>query len=276
SNMASILVNRSPAAEFPFFCGLKQGDHLAPLIFILVMESLHISVSRAVNDGVFKGLQIQGSAPLSHLFYADDAVFIGECQVLGVGVPPDIVNQGASRIGCAVMQTPFKYLGVIVGDHMSRYSAWSNTIQKVRDGTKSQQWSDMLSMLEIRSTLDYLFLPSSGDATRCVKYVPIKVNVFAWRRIDRLPTRGNLVTRRVTLDSSLCPDCGLTLEDSQHLFFRCDLAKYISQRICRWWNLQWVDVSSFVDWYSWFAFIRLSVKLKTMLEGVFYTSWWHI
>ncbi|GJV42591.1 RNA-directed DNA polymerase, eukaryota [Tanacetum coccineum] len=541
SNMASILVNGSPTAEFPFFCGLKQGDPLAPLLFILVMESLHISVSRAVNDGVFKGLQIQGSAPLSHLFYADDAVFIGEwsddnlenlirilncfhlasglkinvhkSQVLGVGVPPDIVNQGASRIGCAVMQTPFKYLGVMVGDHMSRYSAWSNTIQKVRarlskwkvktlsvggrltllksvlgavpvynmsiykapkgvlhememlrnkffngadslenkitwvawdkvlaskkngglgvssfyalnralllkwvwrflsqdgslwsqvisaihgscldshsskiystwgyilrevqvlaskgfdflshckirvgdgsntrfwldtwildmplcvrfprifaletvkevsvaakwgasslddsfrrqvrDGAESQQWSDMLSMLgtttlssssdrwfcdligdgvfrvkEIRSTLDDLFLPSSGDATRWVKYVPIKVNVFVWRaRLDRLPTRGNLVTRGVTLDSSLCPVCGLTLEDSQHLFFRCDLAKYISQRICRWWNLLWVDVSSFVDWYSWFASIRLSVKLKTMLEGVFYTSWWHI
>ncbi|GKC02423.1 RNA-directed DNA polymerase, eukaryota [Tanacetum coccineum] len=157
--MASILVNGSPTTEFPFFCGLKQGDPLAP-IFILVMESLHISVSRAVNDGIFKGLQIQGSAPLSYLFYADDAVFIGEwsddnlenlirilncfhlasglkinvhkSQVLGVGVPPDIVNQGASRIGCAVMQTPFKYLGVMVGDHMSRYSAWSNTIQKVR------------------------------------------------------------------------------------------------------------------------------------------------
>ncbi|GKC13322.1 RNA-directed DNA polymerase, eukaryota [Tanacetum coccineum] len=158
SNMASILVNGSPTAEFPFFCGLKQGDPLAPL-FILVMESLHISVSRAVNDGIFKGLQIQGSAPLSYLFYADDAVFIGEwsddnlenlirilncfhlasglkinvhkSQVLGVGVPSDIVNQGASRIGCAVMQRPFKYLGVMVGDHMSRYSMWSNTIQKV-------------------------------------------------------------------------------------------------------------------------------------------------
>nr|GEZ48282.1 RNA-directed DNA polymerase, eukaryota [Tanacetum cinerariifolium] len=502
SNMASILVNGSPTAEFLFFCGLKQGDHLAPLLFILVTESLHISVSRAVNDGVFKGLQIQGSTPLSHLFYADDVVFIGEWS-------DDNLENLIRILNCfylaSVMQTPFKYLGVMVGDHMSRYSAWSNTTQKVharlskwkvktisvggrltllksvlgavlvynmliykapkgvlhemamirnkffngadslenkitwvawdkvlaskkngglgvssfyalnralllkwvwcflsqdgslwsqvisaihgscldshsskiystwgyilrevqvlaskgfdflshckirvgdgsntkfwldtlildmplcvrfprifaletvkevsvaakwgasslddsfrrqvRDGAESQQWSDMLSMLgtttlssssdrwvcdligdgvfrvkEIRSTLDDLFLPSSGDATRWVKYVPIKVNGFAWRaRIDRLQTRGNLVTRGVTLDSSLCPVCGLTLEDSQHLFFRCDLAKYISQRIFRWWKPQWVDVSSFVDWYSWFASIRLSVKLKTMLEDL--------
>nr|GEY65362.1 RNA-directed DNA polymerase, eukaryota [Tanacetum cinerariifolium] len=76
------------------------------------------------------------------IFYADDAVFIGEwsienldnllkilscfhlasglcinvnkSHVLGISVPLDIVRQGALRIGCEVMQTPFKYLRVMV------------------------------------------------------------------------------------------------------------------------------------------------------------------
>nr|GFB22593.1 RNA-directed DNA polymerase, eukaryota [Tanacetum cinerariifolium] len=53
-------------------------------------------------------------------------------QVLGVGVPRNIVNQAASLIGCAVMQNPFRYLGVMVGDSMSRKLAWADTVQKLR------------------------------------------------------------------------------------------------------------------------------------------------
>ncbi|GJZ71370.1 RNA-directed DNA polymerase, eukaryota [Tanacetum coccineum] len=78
SAMASILVNGIPSSEFPFFCRLKQGDPLAPYLFILIMESLHISFSRAINDRLFKGVHIQGSVSLSHIFYVDDVVFIGE------------------------------------------------------------------------------------------------------------------------------------------------------------------------------------------------------
>nr|GFD23215.1 hypothetical protein [Tanacetum cinerariifolium] len=111
-------------------------------------------------DVVFKGLLIHDSMVPSHLFYADDVVFVGEwsddnlanlvrilqcfqlasglkinmqkSQVLGVGVPSNVVIDGASTIGCNVMNPPFKYLGVTVGDHMSRHSDWSTIIQKIR------------------------------------------------------------------------------------------------------------------------------------------------
>nr|GEY70060.1 RNA-directed DNA polymerase, eukaryota [Tanacetum cinerariifolium] len=107
--------------------------------------------------------------------------------------------------------------------------------RQVRDGVESHQWSELNLLLDIRSVLDDLFLPSSNEATRWAKYVPIKVNVFAWRaRLDRLPTRDNLAKIRVIMDSSLCPICGLFPENAHHLFFGCDLARSIALRICHW------------------------------------------
>ncbi|GJU84821.1 RNA-directed DNA polymerase, eukaryota [Tanacetum coccineum] len=78
SAMGSILVNGSPTAEFKFHKGLKQGDPLSPYLFILVMESLHLSFNNIINADLFKGIRFDDSLTLFHLFYADDAVFIGK------------------------------------------------------------------------------------------------------------------------------------------------------------------------------------------------------
>ncbi|GJV30373.1 hypothetical protein Tco_1386821 [Tanacetum coccineum] len=69
--MASVLLNGSPTSEFQFHCGLTQGDPLAPYLFILIMESLHLLLSRAIKAGIFKGIKTGLS------LNADDAVFIG-------------------------------------------------------------------------------------------------------------------------------------------------------------------------------------------------------
>nr|GEY76302.1 RNA-directed DNA polymerase, eukaryota [Tanacetum cinerariifolium] len=78
SSKGSIIINGSPTDEFQFGKGLKQGDLLSPFLFLLVMESLHISFQRIVNAGMYQGIKIGGLVNLSHMFYADDAVFVGE------------------------------------------------------------------------------------------------------------------------------------------------------------------------------------------------------
>ncbi|GJV39600.1 RNA-directed DNA polymerase, eukaryota [Tanacetum coccineum] len=130
---------------------------------------------------------------------------------------------------------------------------------------------------EVRNFLDNLFLPSHLESTRWVKYIPIKVNVFAWRaRRNYLPTRANLNRRGIILDSSMCPLCQSDEEDINHVLFRCELAQIIVRRICRWWELDWQGLMSFSDWQSWFSSIRLPSKVKNMLEGVFCVAWWSI
>nr|GEX70580.1 RNA-directed DNA polymerase, eukaryota, reverse transcriptase zinc-binding domain protein [Tanacetum cinerariifolium] len=56
---------------------------------------------------------------------------IQKSQILGVGVHRNHVSQDALHIGCTVMQTPFRYLGVMVGDCMARKSAWSDIVHKL-------------------------------------------------------------------------------------------------------------------------------------------------
>nr|GEW42989.1 RNA-directed DNA polymerase, eukaryota [Tanacetum cinerariifolium] len=70
--------------------------------------------------------------------------------------------------------------------------------------------------------LDDRFLPKAPIATRWIKYVPIKLNVFAWKvHLDRLPTRVNLQHRGVLVLDPLCPICCSEDEVSAHIFFQC-------------------------------------------------------
>ncbi|GJR12796.1 RNA-directed DNA polymerase, eukaryota [Tanacetum coccineum] len=117
SAMGSILVNGSPTSKFKFHKGLKQGDPLSPFLFILVMDSLHLSFNNIMNAGLFKGIHIDDSLTLSHLFYVDDAIFI--------------VKAAASIIGCSTFSNPFTYLGVKVGMSSSRRKSWDEVIGKI-------------------------------------------------------------------------------------------------------------------------------------------------
>ncbi|GJZ31568.1 RNA-directed DNA polymerase, eukaryota [Tanacetum coccineum] len=127
------------------------------------------------------------------------------------------------------------------------------------------------SVKEVRSAIDDLYLPSHSVPTRWVKVIPIKINIFAWRaRRDCLPTRINLIQRGVSLDSSSCPICNSGEEDVDHVFFGCNLAQVVSRRLCRWWDLDWQNWSSFSEWFAWFNSIRLSSKVKSFaFDGVF-------
>nr|GEX79930.1 RNA-directed DNA polymerase, eukaryota [Tanacetum cinerariifolium] len=161
SSRGSILVNGSPTEEFQFGKGLKQGDPLSLFLFILIMESLHLSFQRIVDDGMFKGIKLGGGlVNLSHTFYADDAVFVGQwCEnnittlvhvldcfykvsglrinmskskIMRVHVDVEKVNRAATKLGCLVFKIPFAYLGSIVGGNMSRMHLWNETVNKVK------------------------------------------------------------------------------------------------------------------------------------------------
>ncbi|GKA30743.1 RNA-directed DNA polymerase, eukaryota [Tanacetum coccineum] len=544
SSRGSVLVNGSPTSEFQFYKGLKQGDPLAPFIFILVMESLHLSFNRVVHAGMFQGIVLNSSMHLSHLFFADDVVFMGQwnsknidtiifvlkcfqrasglcinvskSKLMGIAVKDDYIHQAANRIGCGILKTPFTYLGSKVGGNMCRICSWDEVVDKLiarlskwkmktlsiggrltllkavlgslpiyhmsifkvpknvlhrmesirsrffngidlnskkaiwvkwskvlaskekgglgvssfyalnralmfkwvwrfktqkdllwsrvikalhgdngrigncsrigyksvwcdiirevevvkahgfdlysyiqkkigngentsfwddvwigdtplkskfsrlyaledskrisvaskmaqenwsgsfrrvpRSGAEQAQMEELIVLLEgttlgnsndrwywsldgsgifsvssIRQAIDDSRLPVVSSQTRWIMEVPIKINIHAWKvRLDCLPTRLNLSSRGLDIPSILCPSCGVIVETTSHVFFQCELAKDLFRMVCNWWNVAFREVYSFDDWVLWINSIRLSTKLKNLLQGVCYGIWWRI
>nr|GEY85333.1 RNA-directed DNA polymerase, eukaryota, reverse transcriptase zinc-binding domain protein [Tanacetum cinerariifolium] len=94
----------------------------------------------------------------------------------------------------------------MVGSKLGPLSVDVSFRRPVRDGAERQQWSELCEILEpvmlssskdrwtcdlngdgkfhvkeVRSLLDNIFLPSANVPTRWVKFISIKINIFAWR-----------------------------------------------------------------------------------------------
>ena len=74
-----VFVNECPTEEINIQKGLKQGDPLAPFIFILMVRGLSTSIRRVKELGEYTGFQVGSSALyVSHLQYVDDTFFIAD------------------------------------------------------------------------------------------------------------------------------------------------------------------------------------------------------
>ena len=77
SGKASVIINGNPTKEFSMSKGVRQGDPLSPFLFIIAMEGLSVAMKIAMDKGIYEGIKFsQSNICLSHLFYADDALFI--------------------------------------------------------------------------------------------------------------------------------------------------------------------------------------------------------
>nr|XP_043638482.1 uncharacterized protein LOC122609507 [Erigeron canadensis] len=151
SARSSVLVNGSLTMEFPLGRGLRQGDPLAPFLFIIAMEGFHVAMEDAKAAGKFKAVSI-GDTVFSHLIYADDVMVIGEwsqanfiniidifncfylasglqinvvkSKLYGTSVSDNEISRIASLAGCKWEKIPFLYLGTPIGANMNRYVSW--------------------------------------------------------------------------------------------------------------------------------------------------------
>lgn len=72
-----INVNGTRGPYFRTLRGLRQGDHLSPLLFNLVADALSVLMDKAVNKGLITGtLNSVVEKGISHIQYADDTILM--------------------------------------------------------------------------------------------------------------------------------------------------------------------------------------------------------
>ena len=156
-----ILVNGSPQGFFASSRGLRQGDPLSPLLFVIVMETLSRLMDWATIGGYISGFAVgSGADPLvlSHLLFADDtlifcnddqvqithlrAVFswfeavsglkvnLAKSEMVPVGVVPNLGSL-VELMGCNIRSLPMTYLGLPLGANFNSKTIWNTVIKKM-------------------------------------------------------------------------------------------------------------------------------------------------
>ena len=91
-----ILINGSPKDFFGSSRGLRQGDPLSPLLFVIVMEVLNRLLDGVVLVGHISGFTIgpRYHIPLmvSHLLFADDTLIFNDTLPSQIGKLRDILS----------------------------------------------------------------------------------------------------------------------------------------------------------------------------------------
>ncbi|GKC16379.1 hypothetical protein Tco_1013161 [Tanacetum coccineum] len=151
---------------------------------------------------------------------------------------------------------------------------------KVGDGMNTSFWNDVW-LAESPLNLCYPRLFALEDD----KLVSVSDKLQAPSLLDsfRMPPRGGIEDSQLTSLAQDLADVVLSSkkdsidgESSSHIFFNCHVARDLLGKVARWWELELLDIHVYEDWLSWFITLRLSKRLKDILEGVFYTLWWSI
>ena len=205
----SVIVNGSPTGFFDSSRGLRQGDPLSPLLFLVIMEVLSRMLRRTEEGGFIRGFCAgrTDEVCISHLLYADDTIIfcdaepeqllyiqmvltcfeavtglrvnMNKSEMVQVGTVPDFPRL-AALLSCKIGTLPMNYLGMPLWAPHNALSMWDPILKKIERrlaGWKKLYLSKGRRLTLLKSTL-------SSMPTYFMSLFPIPVKVA--RRIEFL------------------------------------------------------------------------------------------
>jgi hypothetical protein len=159
SGTSAVLLNGVPGKVFHCRRGMRQGDLLSPLLFVLAADLLQSIVNRAKEQGLLKfPVPLQYSLVFSILQYADDTLIILEgcgrqlfilkallnsfalstglkvnfqkSMMVPINISPEKLKHLALTFGCSTGSLPFTYLGLPLGSTKPRIDDYLHLISR--------------------------------------------------------------------------------------------------------------------------------------------------
>ena len=224
SGTSSVLLNGIPGKQFKCKCGVRQGDPLSPLLFVIAADLLQSVVNQMMAQGSLT-LPIPSHDPNYPIIqYADDTIIIFPAvdeqlvalknmlavfqQSTGLKVnfakssmiPLNISNEEALRLatllGCKLGELPFTYLGLPLGTTRPRIVDLLPLVDNIE-----RRLSASSAMLNQGSRLQLLtsVLTSMPIYFLCTLHIPLGIIKQLDRIFRQCLWRGNTDTPKQSL-----------------------------------------------------------------------------
>ena len=216
SRTSSILLNGIPGKVFHCKRGIRQGDPLSPLLFVLAADLLQSICNSAMQAHLIESPIVSNSCPdFPIIQYADDTLLImpasriqldhvktllhhfaeytglkvnyNKSFLIPINVPDERIQHLTSTLQCQLGSFPFIYLGLPTGIHKPRIEHFLNMMKRI--DKRLTGCSTMLSydgrLMLIKSILSALptfymcsLLLPAGVISQINKYL----RAFFWRK----------------------------------------------------------------------------------------------
>jgi len=217
-----MLVNGSPTEEFKPLRGLRQGDPLAPFLFLVVAEGLAEIVREALKVKLLTGLKIgHKEIEVCILQFADDTLFLCEnnlnnvitlkvilrgfelasglkinfhkSKLAGINIQINTVECFTKILNCTQMGIPFKYLGIKVGGNPRKKQLWEPVLNKLKARLSVRKWrflslvgrSYLINFVLTVVPLYYLSLFRAPESV-CTRIIRIQSRfLWGWGKVNK-------------------------------------------------------------------------------------------